>query len=224
MYQPLVILASSRKNGGICLAGKRLGQGAAAWVRPVSIQAGQAWTQKSLGKLVGGVPQVGDRVMLPLTRALPQGYQRENCSVGFARWHRAGRAETADLLRLVETPATLWLNGWHCVHGWNDRIPHTVALSQCESSLALIRPDTLRFRIHQHYGDLTVRAEFDYRGEHYDLRITDDAVCSDWIERLAYGHDGKADALLCISLGQPHLGYCYKLVAGVVELGAEGRP
>lgn len=222
MHQPIVILASSRKHGGICLAGKRLGGDVGRWVRPVSVRPGQAWTQRSLTILAGGVPQIGDQVELPLAQALPAGYQRENCSVGFTRWRTLGRTTTAELARLVDTPPSLWLDGWHTVHGWNDRIPHALALMHCQSSLALIRPDALRVRLHQHNCKLGVRAEYDYRGERYDLPITDDAVCADWIERLAYGHDGMADALLCISLSQPYHDYCYKLVAGVIELGAEG--
>jgi hypothetical protein len=96
MHLPIVILASSRKNSGICLAGKRLDGATRSWVRPVSTLAGQSWPRRGLQYVVGGVP------------------------------------------------------------------------------------------------------------------------------RLADGHDGRSDALLCLSLAQPFNGYCYKLVAGVVEAGAEG--
>lgn len=220
MYQPIVILASSRKNGGICLAGKRLGEG--GWVRPVSVQPGQAWSVRSLNYLAGGVPRVGERFVLPLGQGVPDAYQRENCSVAFARWHAAGRMSARELEALADCPDTLWLNGWHTVHGWNDRIPEQVAARRCVSSLLLIRPESLRFRLDQGGCKLALRAVFDYRGQHYDLKVTDDRVRALWIERLADGHDGRTDALLCLSLGQAFEGYCYKLAAGVVELSAQG--
>jgi len=220
MYQPIVILASSRKNGGICLAGKREGRG--GWVRPVSVQPGQAWSVRSLHYLAGRVPEVGERFVLPLGQCVPDAYQRENCSVRFARWHAAGRMDERELERLVDTPNTLWLDGWHSVHGWNDRIPEQIAAQRCASSLLLIRPQALRFRLDQGGGNLALRAMFDYRGQHYDLKVTDDRIRARWIERLADGHDGCTDALLCISLGQAFLGYCYKLVAGVIELCGQG--
>lgn len=220
MHQPIVILASSRKNGGICLAGKRLGMG--EWVRPVSVQPGQAWSVRSLHLLAGCVPQVGERFVLPLGHGVPDAYQRENCSVRFTRWHAAGRMSARELEGLADQPATLWLNGWQSVHGWNDRIPEHVAAQRCDSSLLLIRPETLRFRLDQGGGKLALRAVFDYRGQRYDLKVTDDRVCGLWIERLADGHDGRADALLCVSLGQAFYDYCYKLVASVIELPPPG--
>lgn len=220
MYQPIVILASSRKNGGICLAGKRLGTG--EWVRPVSVQPGQAWSVRSLNYLAGYVPKVGERFVLPLGQGVPEAYQRENCSVRSARWHAAGRMSVRELEALADRPSALWLNGWHTVHGWNDRIPEHVAAQRCDSSLLLIRPDTLRFRLDQGGCTLALRAVFDYGGQHYDLKVTDDRVRALWIERLADGHDGRTDALLCISLGQAYEGYCYKLAAGVIELSAQG--
>ncbi|NUP87096.1 MAG: hypothetical protein HUU30_15270 [Burkholderiaceae bacterium] len=220
MHQPIVILASSRKNGGICLAGKRLGMG--EWVRPVSVQPGQAWSVRSLHLLAGCVPQVGERFVLPLGHGVPDAYQRENCSVRFTRWQAAGRMSARELEGLADQPATLWLNGWQSVHGWNDRIPEHVAAQRCDSSLLLIRPETLRFRLDQGGGKLALRAVFDYRGQRYDLKVTDDRVCGLWIERLADGHDGRADALLCVSLGQAFYDYCYKLVASVIELPPPG--
>lgn len=220
MYQPIVILASSRKNGGICLAGKRVGMG--EWVRPVSVQPGQAWSVRSLHYLAGCVPQVGERFMLPLGQGVPDAYQRENCSVRFARWYPAGCMSEGALAGMADRPQALWLDGWHSVHGWNDRIPETIAAQRCESSLLLVRPDALRFRLDQGGCNLALRAVFDYRGQHYDLKVTDDRVRALWIERLADGHDGCAAALLCISLGQAFHGYCYKLVAGVIELSVRG--
>ena len=222
MQQSLVVLATSRKNGGICLAGKRVG-GAAEWVRPVSDRPGQAWTPQRLSYLAGHVPAIGEQIVLPLADRLPSGYQRENRAVGAGRWRSEGRIRQAQLMKFIDTPEALWLDGWHSRAGCNDRVPHGLAMRDCDRSLLLIRPDSLRFRIHLKHCKITARAEFAYRGQRYDLSITDDKICLAWVERLANGHSGKADALLCLSLGLPYGGYCYKLVAGVVELQAQGR-
>lgn len=218
MYEAVVILASSRKNRGICLAGKRLGRG--GWVRPVSLEPGQAWSAGSLHRRAGSVPQVGERFVLPLGQRVPYAYQRENVHVAPRRWHPAGRMDAWDIEELADRPDSLWLDGWHSIHGHNDRIPQAVASQRCDSSLLLIHPDALRFRLSQAGGNLAVRAAFDYRGQHYDLKLTDHRVSEEWIDRLADRHDGWADALLCISLAQAFYGYCYKLVAGVIELSA----
>ena len=218
MLQPVVILASSRKNGGVCLAGKCLGRAAGEWVRPVSIQPGQAWSVRSLHCVAGGVPQIGDRLLLPLIDRQPVAYQHENCSVRFERWQSTGRLGPADILPLADTPTALWLDGWHSKRGMNDRIPMEIAAQHCKSSLLLIRPDALRIKLDQNDCELAVRAQFDYRGQHYNLKISDPVASSLWIERLADGHSGRADALLTISLAQPYYGFCYKVVASVIEL------
>lgn len=171
---------------------------------------------------VGGVPRIGDVLALPLVAKVPEEFQRENCSVGFARWRVEGHVGAEDILQLVDNPSSLWLNGWQSVHGWNDRIPYADATRDCQSSLMLIRPELLQFRLDQSYGKLSLRAEFNYRGENYDLSVTDESACSRWIELLANGHSGYVDALLSISLAQPFHGFCYKIVAGVIELPAEG--
>lgn len=221
MCQPLVILASSRKFGGICLAGKRVGSG--EWVRPVSVQPGQAWSVRSLQILAGGVPRVGELYTMPLRKRVPSSYQRENVSVGFERWHTSGLVSEHELTSLVDRPAKLWLDGWSSVSGWNDRIPEPLAIRHCDSSLMLIRPKALHFRLDLSHGNLSLCAAFDYLGQHYDLKVTDERASGRWIERLTEGHNGRTDGLLCISLSQAYHGYCYKLVAGVIELpGQEG--
>ncbi|TAH45874.1 MAG: hypothetical protein EYC67_09875 [Betaproteobacteria bacterium] len=222
MHFPVVILASSRKNGGICLAGRRLDGAASAWVRPVSRLAGQSWPRRSLQILAGGVPGIGDRISLPIAASCPEGHQRENVGVRFEQWQRQGRIDVRALPALLDMPETLWRNGWHSVHGWNDRVPGEIAAHECRHSLLLVRPQALHFRLSVQGSDLVLRAAFVYRGERHVLRVTDEQACQRWLARLADGHSGCSDALLCLSLGLPFNGYCYKLVAGVIEPGAQG--
>lgn len=222
MHSPVVILASSRKNSGICLAGKRLDRAARSWVRPVSTLAGRSWSRRGLQYVAGGVPRPGDCLGLPLTDACPEGYQRENVGVRFQPWERHGSIEAVDLGQFLDWPELIWPLGWHSIHGSNDRVPVDIALQHCDHSLLFIRPQVLRFRVSVERSDLVVRAEFVYRQQRHVLRVTDDDAAARWLGRLADGHDGRSDALLCLSLSQPFNGFCYKLVAGVIESGAQG--
>lgn len=222
MHFPVVILASSRKNSGICLAGKRLDDAARSWLRPVSTLAGQSWSRRGLQYVAGGVPRPGDCLSLPLMGACPEGYQRENVGVRFQPWKRQGRIDAADLGQFLDWPEAIWPQGWHSIHGWNDRLPVDIAVQGCDHSLLFIRPQALRFLASVEYGSLVARAEFVYRRQRHVLRVTDDDAADRWLARLADGHDGRSDASLCLSLSQPFKGYCYKLIAGVIESGDQG--
>ena len=220
MNSPILILASSKKYAGVCLAGKSLDGEHGRWVRPVSRHAEQQWTSWGLTRLVGGVPQVGDVIELPLGSACPEGHQRENRYVDEGGWHYGGRLSAAQLCDFEDVPGPLWLNGYSSVQGVNDRVPAAIAQFGCSSSLALVRPQYLRFQLGVNGDKMALKAAFNYCGHYYLLCVTDEAACARWIDRLLDGHDGRADALLCVSLGRLFHDYCYKLVAGVVELGA----
>jgi hypothetical protein len=62
-----------------------------------------------------------------------------------------------------------------------------------------------------------VRAKFEYREVTYWLTVTDPLIEAQYIkENLGeYPADAK-DAYLCVSIGEPHEGFRYKLVAGVI--------
>ena len=106
------------------------------------------------------------------------------------------------------------------MNGMNDRIPIEVANERCESSLVLIEPRN--FQLFLATG-LTfkqkIRAEFMYNGDTYNLSVTDPFVEKIYADRTP-GRYRIEDRLLylCISLGEPLDGFCYKLVAGVIGL------
>lgn len=222
MEAPIVILASSRKLGGVCLAGKRLSGSIATWVRPVSHLPCRTLMPHWLGTVAGGVPQLGACLEIPLVQPLPENHQQENWQVGGGRWHTLGAISPTRLLRLTDHEQALWHDGWSSFNGWNDRIPETTTMRDCNTSLQFIRPDDLRFRLDADGGKLGVRAEFSWGGSDYLLKVTDERARQRWLGRLGDGHDGRAQAHVCVSLGLPFKGYCYKLVAGVIEDNREG--
>ena len=219
MHSQILILASSRKPGGICLAGKRLDGGQyGVWVRPVWECTGIGWSTGVLSRKAGRIPAVGDVFEIPLSVSQPWAYQSENWKVGDGAWDFAGHRGNRALIRFADDNASLWKNNWCSSGGFNDRVPVDMALRDGDGSLRLIRPNDLKFVEEVHNGRRKVRAHFYFKDVRYCLCVTDQQACDRWFARLAEGHNGTADALLCISLGQPWETYCYKLVAGVIEL------
>lgn len=219
MQSSVVILASSRKPGGVCLAGKRLhGAQHGAWVRPVWEETGHGWSAGTLATRAGRIPSVGDIFDIPLAAAQPWEHQTENWQVGQGAWACTGHFTSRELLAFADDNTTLWKNGWCSTAGINDRVPASTSVHDGAGSLRLIRPIGLTFLAAMEFGRRKLRARFYYRGTLYRLCVTDLMAASRWSGRLAAGHNGAVEALLCISLGQPMSDYCYKLIAGVIEL------
>ena len=66
-----------------------------------------------------------------------------------------------------------------------------------------------------------VRAKFEFNSARYWLTVTDPVIENRYIARnLGEYPFNAANVFLCVSLGEPHGGFRYKLVAGVVILNA----
>lgn len=219
MSGSVLILASSRKPGGICLAGKRLdGASRGTWVRPVWESTGRGWSSDVLDARAGRIPAVGDVFDMPLAAPQPWEHQPENWRVGWGAWNYAGHYANQALMAFADAKASLWNHHESSSRGVNDRVPADLAVGDGAGSLRLIRARELQFIDGGENDHRKLRAQFVHGGSVYRLCVTDVHACERWRARLAAGHNGAADALLCISLGQPLAGYCYKLVAGVIEL------
>jgi hypothetical protein len=155
-----------------------------------------------------------------LKKAVPRSYQTENYLVDESKkWVRVARFPEPKLPGLCDQPETLWINGHHSTGGSNDRIPVETANAAVASSLLFIRPERFKFQV----GEETltrkrkVRAEFSYNGALYNLTVTDPLF-----EKFCFDKDpgeyalNDTDVFLCISLGEPYEGYCYKLAAAVI--------
>ena len=158
-----------------------------------------------------------DIISIPMLKPLPHTYQSENHLIANRYfWQRLGTASWAQIKALVDdVTGELWWNGGDK----NDRVPEQEA-SQLKGSLLLIDPRNLRIRVEgadavTTTGKRRVRALFSLNGIPYNLGLTDAAMEQEFLR----GRDGEfaiADALLCVSLGEPFNGYAFKLAAGLL--------
>jgi len=213
-WAALICLASSRKSGGYCVAGRTWSDaGLGPWVRPVSGHGQGELSFDALHLESGETARVGDVLQVPFGADVPDGVQRENRAVSDKlAWKQVGVADWDLLSALAESPALLWANDGHPK---NDRLAAMDAL-RFNYSLCLIRVPFLHVRFFKDgYGHVKTRAVFEHEGVSYDLSVTDPAA-----EALASSRLNQMrvieDALLCISLTQPFKGFCYKLVASVI--------
>lgn len=205
----IILLANSKKPGGRCLAGL---DEAGNWVRPVSNSQGGAisrtYTLDSAGPL-----RPLDTIEFSVISAAPMPYQGENVLIDQSTIRRIG-VETSDDPRLISEATR---RSWFLEDG-SSRIPSDTYLesSGAQSLSYIIATD---FRAIRRVSAFRVswRAVFTLGGEFVDFPLTDDLYTG----ALTASTDEMV-AGLCISVGErfdkddSH----YKLVAGVVPLGA----
>lgn len=218
----IVCLANSRKLSGRCIAGIELSAGKrVGWIRPVSARERQEVSEHERQYVDGSDPRVLDVMDVPLIAPKPNGYQRENWLLDpDSYWQRVSRLKWRDLGALEDPVDRLWKDGESSYNGMNDRISLGLA-SRIRSSLRLIRVDTMTlsvFKPGEAFGNPKRRVQgwFKHAGVEYHLWVTDPAY-----ERKYLGmKDGEykiGESYLTISLGEPHEGYCYKLIAAIIE-------
>ena len=217
----IVCLANSRKLSGRCIAGKEpAGDQAGRWIRPVSAREHEEVSEYERWYAGGGDPCILDIMDVPLLEPRGRSYQQENWLLDRTqRWRRIGRLAWRDLARLADPPAPLWINGHSTYNGLNDHIPLALA-GDLRSSLRLIRVQQLRLSVFipgEAFGEARrrVQGRFHYAGAVYKLWVTDPVYEQAYLAK-PDGCDEIDDGYLTISLGEPHNGACYKLIAAII--------
>ncbi len=219
----MVCFAVSRKYKGYCVAGKEIvaAPGESSWIRPVSPRPMGELPLENIQLKDGNKPIFLDIVKVAVKKPLPHYYQAENYLADCERsWEKVGRLKVEELRHYCDDVHSLWVNGYHSAHGMNDKIPLEIANAQCDSSLVLIQPEDFCLVLS---SGLTfkqrIRAEFIFNETTYNLALTDPFVERTYAERTEGRYEiEKKPITLCISLGEPLNGFCYKLAAGVIGL------
>lgn len=220
----IVCLASSRKPGGRCVAGKELlPDGYGVWVRPVSARSSAEITFKEREFENGQEPAILDVVDIPMIGAVPRVHQTENQMIDSEYyWTKEGVLTWADVDALADEPPSLWGTGDSTYHGLHDRITQGVA-AEFQNSPWLVKPEDVTIHVFAPGRDFgnpkrAVRASFRYQSRRYDFKVTDPSVEMVYLA----GPDGDfavtQDVYFCTSLAEAHTdGFCYKLVATIIS-------
>jgi hypothetical protein len=223
--EEILVLASSKKLGGRCIAGiNQQGE----WVRPVSGRP-QGLLKAECG-LEGRWPEVLDVVRFGYVERLDEPAQPENVLLDGSPWElrkQIRRDEAYRRLRrfLAKGPALLGTRG--------KAMPAEEAEKGVEASLALVEPAagvSLVMRPpEEELGQFKPRVVFGFGSKVYDLVITDlpvrEAVRAAGVGEYApsdLGFEDEGPILLTVSLGEPHDGWHTKLAAAIIFLPPPG--
>lgn len=214
----IVCLARSRKFNGTCVAGKeKTKSGFGPWIRPISSRPTGELFGPEMQYFNGNSPQLLDLIEIILTEHRPTSYQSENHVIDDKYyWYKRGQLKWPELESIRDNPSgRLWIDGYHSYNGVNDRIPERIA-DEMKDSLCLVKAENMNIFVSEELGGLKVRAQFSLNNNQYRLVVTDPEIerffqtkgCGDYPSR-------ETPAFLCVSLGEPYRGYCYKLVASI---------
>lgn len=207
-YKEIICLANSYKLQHRCVAGKGIKDH--KWIRPVSAIGKGELTIPQISFSDGKIPLLLDIIKVPLDAAKPLPYQPENFLIADQKWEKTGVFPKDKLHELCDTPQSIWFNDKY----YNDKISvEYFEKNKIESSLLLIKPSYLKI-----LQDMKARAVFEYNSVKYDLAITDPIIKDEFNKKDKGEYDiTSRDVSLCISLGEPFQGFCYKLVAGIIR-------
>ena len=218
----IVCLANSRKTGGRCLAGiEKLDNRLGGWIRPVGDRTNQEVLEHEFQYKDGSEPKLLDVIDVPLLEHRPERHQQENWLLDSSQnWKQIDVYEWNDLHKVAETSGTLWQNLSSTNNRFNDRVPASQAIKGI-NSLKLIHVDSLQLRV---YGPGTyysnqeprVRGIFQFAENEYALWVTDPYI-EQMYDAMGDGYYSLGECYLTISLAESWRGYCYKLIAAVME-------
>ncbi len=220
----ILCLANSRKLNGRCVAGRELSAGRAiGWIRPVSSREHEEVSEYERQYEDGSDPRVLDIMDVPLLAPRPKGFQHENWLLDPDQyWSKIGRATWADLKRFIDPVSSLWHNNFSTYNGLNDRIPLEMT-DAIDSSLRLLHIDGMTlsvFKPGEAFGNpkRRVQGQFVHDGTEYRLWVTDPRFEKAYLAK-PDGDYKIGESFLTVSLGEPHGGACYKLIAAIILPG-----
>ncbi|MEA3432203.1 MAG: hypothetical protein U9R01_05970 [candidate division WOR-3 bacterium] len=217
----IVCLANSRKISGRCIVGKVILEN--KWMRPVSNRDSEEISEEERRYENGQMPKLLDIISIPVKEHKPQLFQNENYLINDDYyWEKRGEF-SSSLDNLLDAPNDLWGTQSSSYQGQYDRIPEDMCVNY-EESLYLIKPQSLKIIVRtegQEFDNAKrkVRAKFKYNDITYIFPVTDPVIERKYLS----GENGNftlstENIYLCVSVGLPYNGYCYKFLASIIEM------
>lgn len=202
MIKEIVVFANSVKHGNSCVAGKCMKT--REWIRPVSNDQGGEISNEQTVKVSGYYLQILDKVKVDLSHHAPLNHQTENYVINQTQWADAFFIKKHQVEYYLDAPENLW--------GVGNRVSHHEIVNNQEitNSLYLVKVDELEIFKNQYDKR---RARFSYGGIDYDLAVTG----REFDNNFRINSTFFRDVIICVSLGENHEGYCYKLVASIIR-------
>lgn len=194
----IIIFADSIKHHNHCVAGKCTETG--EWVRPVADANGKELTNQQVQyQNVHGTYHIKplQKINMEFHRAVPLMHQPENYIITQSLWTQSYNIKPHEIINYVDQPQDLW--------GQENRVAYPPQ-THIEQSLYLVQVDNVELYKN---GQDKRRISFEYNNIEYDLAVT-----SKNFDQI-HDNDEAIQNILCISLGEPYQGFCYKLVAGI---------
>ena len=211
-------MANSRKLSNRCVAGKDTIT--YEWIRPVSSRDKRELRLRDIAYENGDIPQLLDIIKIPFEKREPIFCQPENLLISSGKWKKLGVYPIEKLNDLCDNPEEIWINEYN-----NDRISEDyIKNNEIESSLLLIKIESV-ILIRENYPESwgtrkKVRVRFTYNDELYTLSLTDPVIENEYKSKKVGNYElNSKNIYLCISLGEPYHGYCYKLVTSIFLFG-----
>lgn len=221
----MVILANSWRPGGVCLAGKTLPcNHGSKWLRPIHSEKKPALPTE-LCKHSNNVFKIGDIVEFEVSKKIPDQHQTENVLLPNQPSFSYLRCASKDELKKLASgePKDLWLNDRKSTNGLRDYIENPKEIKNKNSLRWIYAPSvTISSKDDGEFfdnpGRISVRAEFEYCGVNYKLKVKDRIVEGEFSSK-APSEKSVGPHYLCISLTLPYddNGRAYKLVAGMAK-------
>lgn len=202
MRKTIVVLASSVKHHGRCIAGKDIATG--AWIRPVGDAGGRELTLEQ-AKYTNPYGRYDIKNLIKIeidfTEAVPLNYQPENYLFSQEPFQQRYSINKNELVNFLDSPDNLW--------GDADNVdPLLIAMNSVviSQSLYLVRVNSLNLYLDDNNKR---RASFTYNNISYDLAVT----CRNFDSYL--NGDQVSEGIICVSLGELFRNKHWKIVAAI---------
>jgi superfamily I DNA/RNA helicase len=211
--QQMIVLANSRKQNGSCVAGKIMdGKNRSGdWLRPVSTSPMGEIAYLDTLYNDGTALRPLDIVEFEYGAFQSHANQPENVLFENFHWKKIRHASFSELEKFQdENPHFLKILNT----GRNDRVLEVEAAKFGES-LGLIRVANAKLVLVQSEYRKQLRIIFTHQKTTFNLAVTDRAVEKKYLNQKESEHL-LPKAYICVSVGEPYHGYCYRLAACVM--------